>query len=108
MSTVLNNVGIVFPDLTVQTTAATGGSGTVTGVTATSPLSSSGGTAPVISLTGTVPTSTNLAGGSANQIAYQTAANTTSFLPTGSAGNVLNSNGAGAAPTWGGVNGGSF
>ena len=204
MSTILNNVGIVFPDATVQTTAATGGGGGVTGVTAVSPLTSSGGATPAISLTGIVPaanggtgvantatltitganktldqavnsgsaptfvgtnfsnipgtaistttpvpaasggtgvssptgvlyfngssaasaatgaqiatllgsnpvgTANNLAGGTANQIPYQTAAGTTSFLPTGTAGGVLVSNGSGAAPSWGGVAGGLF
>ena len=215
MSTVLNSVGIVFPDSTVQTTAAAGASG-VASVTASAPLTSSGGVNPAISLTGIVlaanggtgvantatltitgsnqvldqavnsgatptftgtnfsnipgtaistttpippaaggtgisntatitvtganqvldqavnsgaaPTftgtnftsipgtaittavaqATNLAGGLANEIAYQTAANTTSFLPTGSAGDVLLSNGSGTAPSWGGVAGGLF
>lgn len=149
MSTTLSNVGIVFPDATVQTTASTGGSGTVTGVTASAPLASTGGTAPVISLSGIVPSAnggtgvasptgvlffngagaataatsgqiatllgttavaqaTNLAGGGANQIAYQTGANTTGFLPAGTAGLVLTSNGSGSAPTWNGVVGGLF
>ncbi len=44
--------------------------------------------------------STNLSGGAANQIVYQTAADTTGFLPTGTAGEYLTSGGAGAAPTW--------
>ena len=47
------SVGITFPDGTVQTTAAVGG-GTVTGVTAVAPLTSSGGVSPAISLTGIV------------------------------------------------------
>ncbi|NLK81696.1 MAG: hypothetical protein GX277_05810, partial [Bacteroidales bacterium] len=48
----------------------------------------------------TATTATNIAGGSAGTILYQTAANTTGFLPTGAAGQVLKSNGA-AAPSWG-------
>jgi len=43
--------------------------------------------------------STNLKGGSASQIPYQTAADTTAFLPTGTSGYLLKSNGA-AAPSW--------
>jgi hypothetical protein len=49
--------------------------------------------------TGTITTATNLAGGSAGQIPYQTAAGQTSFISTGTAGNVLVSNGTGA-PTY--------
>jgi hypothetical protein len=44
-------------------------------------------------------TSTNLAGGSASQIPYQTASGTTSFIPNGTTGQFLQSNGTGA-PTW--------
>jgi hypothetical protein len=41
----------------------------------------------------------NLSGGSAGQIPYQTAANTTSFIANGATGQVLTSNGT-SAPTW--------
>jgi hypothetical protein len=44
-------------------------------------------------------TATNLAGGIASQIPYQTAAGTTSFISNGTAGYVLTSNGT-SAPTW--------
>jgi len=44
----VDSTGIKFGDGTIQTTAATG-SGTVTSVTATSPIASSGGATPVIS-----------------------------------------------------------
>ena len=43
--------------------------------------------------------STNLKGGSASQIPYQTAANTTAFIPNGTSGFILKSNGT-AAPSW--------
>lgn len=43
--------------------------------------------------------STNLAGGAASQVPYQTAADTTAFIPNGVAGQFLQSNGA-AAPSW--------
>ena len=43
---------------------------------------------------------TNIAGGGANQIPYNTGAGATSFLGSGTSGYVLQSNGAGSAPTW--------
>jgi hypothetical protein len=52
-------------------------------------------------------TATNLAGGAASQIAYQTGSGTTTFLANGTAGQVLTSNGA-SAPAWSGVSGGTF
>lgn len=52
-------------------------------------------------------TATNLAGGAASQIPYQSAAGTTTFLANGTAGQVLKSNGA-SAPTWSGIDGGTF
>ena len=50
--------------------------------------------------TGTAAKATNLAAGTANQIPYQSAANTTAFLPTGTAGYALISSGSGAAASW--------
>ncbi len=50
-----------------------------------------------------VGTATNLAGGAASQIPYQTGAGATTFLANGSSGQVLTSNGA-SAPSWGAVN----
>lgn len=49
--------------------------------------------------TGTAATATNVAGGAAGQVPYQTGSGTTSFTATGSAGQVLSSNGS-SAPTW--------
>jgi hypothetical protein len=46
-----------------------------------------------------VITLTNLTGGSAGTLPYQSAANTTAMLAAGTAGQVLTSNGA-SAPTW--------
>ena len=48
---------------------------------------------------GTATTATNIAGGIASQIPYQTAPNTTAFIPNGTAGQVLTSNGT-SVPTW--------
>ncbi|MCX6190622.1 MAG: hypothetical protein NTW54_13700 [Bacteroidetes bacterium] len=47
----------------------------------------------------TAGTATNIAGGSAGLLPYQSAANTTALLAAGTAGQVLTSGGA-AAPTW--------
>lgn len=54
-----------------------------------------------------VGSATNLAGGTASQIPYQTGSGTTAFLANGTAGQVLTSAGS-SAPTWGGVDGGTF
>jgi hypothetical protein len=51
------------------------------------------------SLTGTVTTATNLSGGTAGQLVYQTGAGTTGFAGPGTAGQILVSAGA-AAPTY--------
>jgi len=45
-------------------------------------------------------TAIDISGGLANQILYQTAPGNTDFLPTGTAGQVLTSQGSGAAPAW--------
>ena len=52
-------------------------------------------------------TATNLAGGAASQIPYQTGAGATAFIANGTAGQVLVSAGT-SAPTWSGINGGTF
>jgi len=56
---------------------------------------------------GSATTATNLAGGAASQIPYQTGAGATSFIANGTAGQVLTSAGAGV-PVWSGISGGTF
>jgi hypothetical protein len=51
-------------------------------------------------LTGNASTSTNLGGGGAYTVVYQSAAGTTAYLTNGTTGQVLTAN-TGAAPTWG-------
>ena len=51
------------------------------------------------STTGNAATATNLAGGLANEIPYQSAANTTTYTGTGTTGQVLTANASGV-PTW--------
>lgn len=89
-----------YPNFTIANTAPSSG-GTVTAVTASSPLSSSGGTTPNITL-GTVP----IANGGTNATATPTNGGVAygtgtayAFTTAGSAGQILQSNGA-AAPTW--------
>ena len=69
------------------------GSITVAGVT-----TSTGGF--VGNLTGTASLATDLAINGTNQLLYQDSNNDTAILPTGSAGQILQSNGAGAEPQW--------
>ena len=78
-----------------------GASGTAYGTTGQI-LQSNGDAAPTWISTGSLTaaiatTATHLAGGVAGQIPYQTAPGVTSFLSTGTAGNVLVSNGSSAA-----------
>jgi len=54
-----------------------------------------------------VGTATNLAGGAASQVPYQTGAGATAFVANGTAGQVFKSNGA-SAPTWANIDGGTF
>jgi hypothetical protein len=56
---------------------------------------------------GSATTATNLAGGAASQIPYQTGSGATSFIANGTAGQVLVSAGS-SAPTWAGIDGGAF
>lgn len=69
----------------------------------------SNGTIPAYAAQSTlaVGTATNLAGGIASQIPYQTGAGATSFIANGTAGQVLTSAGTGT-PTWSGISGGTF
>jgi hypothetical protein len=52
-----------------------------------------------VSVSGTITTATNIAGGTAGQVPYQTGPGATSFFGPGTAGNVLVSNGT-SAPTY--------
>lgn len=56
---------------------------------------------------GSATTATNLAGGAASQIPYQSGAGATAFIANGTAGQVLTSAGAGT-PVWSGISGGTF
>lgn len=69
-----------------------------------------------INISGNAATATNavnaasataVAGGTASQILYQSAAGATAFLPNGTSGQILRSNGTGA-PSWSGMDGGTF
>lgn len=78
--------------------------GTVTGVTASSPLASSGGAAPNITLTGTVSVGnggTGLASYTTGDIIYASGSANLSALAAVATGNSLISGGVGTAPSWG-------
>jgi len=61
----------------------------------------------VIDTTIVAGAATNLVGGAASQLAYQTGASATGFIANGAAGQILTSNGA-SAPSWSDVSGGTF
>ncbi len=94
---------------TGQATYAVGDMLYATGTTALSKLTigastyilTSSGTAPQWTIPSSVAvgTATNLAGGGAGYVPYQSASGTTSFLGVGTGGQVLSSNGT-SAPTW--------
>jgi len=80
---------------TVTSTVATGTPPlTVTSTTPVTNLSIGGNAA-------TATTATNLSGGAGGSVPYQSAAGTTAMLANGTAGQVLQSNGGTAAPSWG-------
>lgn len=92
--------GIKFPDGTIQTTAAgAGGGGTVTSVAATAPLSSSGGTAPAIS----IPQSNGTTNGYLSASDWTTFNNKQNTLAAGTgisiAGNTISTTGGGGTVT---------
>lgn len=86
------------------TISATGSGGTVTGVTASSPLASSGGASPNVSLTGTVGVANGGTGRTsltANNVILGNGTGAVGLVAPGASGNVLTSDGttwASAAP----------
>jgi len=70
-----------------------------TGVTGILPIAN-GGTGQTSLSSVAVGSATNLAGGGAGQVPYNTASGATSFLAAGTSGQFLKSNGA-SAPSWG-------
>lgn len=89
------SAGITTPGETNTGNLSVAGSTTLT-----TPLPVASGGTGATSLSGiTTGTSTNIAGGSNGTIPYQSASGTTQMLAVGSAGQLLQTNGAGA-PTW--------
>ena len=68
------------------------------GVVVTGVTTSSGGFSG--NLSGTATLATDLAINGTNQLLYQASNNDSAILPTGNAGQILQSNGAGSAPQW--------
>jgi len=92
-----NCTGYIGSNLTGVVAVTNGGTG----------LSTTGAVGNVVTVTApgvlgyaSAPPASGLAGGAASQIVYQSAPNTTSFIPNGTTGQVLLSAGA-AVPTWG-------
>ena len=87
------------------------GSTTLTKLTigATNYVLTSSGTVPqyVAQSTLSVGSATNISGGAASQIPYQTGSGATSFIANGTAGQVLTSAGS-SVPVWSGISGGTF
>lgn len=59
-----------------------------------------GSSATFTGLASNASKTTNISGGAAMSLPYQSAADTTAFLAAGTAGKVLQTNGTGSAPTW--------
>jgi hypothetical protein len=78
---------------------ATGFAGAGTGLTGTATSLSIGGNAATATSATSATTATNIAGGAASQIPYQTGSGATAFIANGTSGQVLQSTGAGV-PTW--------
>ena len=76
---------------------------------ATNYVLKSSGTVPqyVAQSTLSVGSATNISGGAASQIPYQTGSGATSFIANGTAGQVLTSAGS-SVPVWSGISGGTF
>lgn len=88
------------PSVTLNTLGAIGVGSSPSYGTSGQVLISGGLTAaPTWGTAGSATTATNLAGGAASQIPYQTGSGATSFIANGTSGQVLTSAGAGA-PTW--------
>jgi hypothetical protein len=88
------------PSVTLNTLGAVGVGASPNFGTSGQVLISGGSTAaPTWGTAGAATTATNLAGGSAGVVPYQTGAGATAFTAAGTTGQVLTSNGA-AAPTW--------
>ena len=122
MATILTGLSVIDNEGNVYVITNTGASSaTISGLTvdnadafpgyttAASFVIPSKGTATIVSTVATTnfvvesisnSVSTNLSGGAANKIPYQTATDTTAFLPTGTAGQFLASGGAGSVPVW--------
>lgn len=97
----LSNIGnssLVNSSLTVGSTNIALG-GTATSLAGLSAVTATTFTGALSGNANTATTATNIAGGAASQIPYQSSAGTTTFIANGTTGQVLKSNGA-SAPSW--------
>jgi hypothetical protein len=110
----LNNVvigattALAITGTTITATSQFSGAGNgLTGTAAGLSIGGNAATATSATTAGSATTATNLAGGAASQIPYQSGAGATAFIANGTAGQVLTSAGA-STPTWSGISGGTF
>lgn len=99
----IRGLSYVIQNLGITAAVTLNGVQTLTNKTLVAPTITGNGAISGIftgNLTGTASSATNVAGGSAGSILYQSAAGLTAFTSVGTAGQVLLSNGSGA-PTWG-------
>jgi hypothetical protein len=89
------------------TTVSASGAITSTVATGTAPFTVASTTQVANLNAATAGTATNVAGGAASQLHYQTGAGATGFIANGTAGQVLTSAGA-SVPVWSGISGGTF
>jgi hypothetical protein len=91
---------------TASKVVARDASGNFSAGTITAALNGNASTATTAGSATTATTATNLAGGGAGQVPYNTGSGTTAFLAAGTAGQVLTSNGT-SAPSWATASGAS-
>jgi hypothetical protein len=95
----LNSINFVGTLLGNATSANTASTSLTSGYADNAGISTFATNAGIATYASNAGVSTNILGGSASQIPYQSASNTTAFIPNGTSGQILRSNGT-SAPSW--------